>query len=171
MTTAIYAGSFDPFTKGHEYILKKALCIFDKIIIAVGDNPNKKCLFSVDERVDIIRKSLPLKYSAFSLDGVEITSFNGLLVIFMAVENIFFSVRGIRNIKDFEYEFEMSKINHKLDNNITTIFLPTSDEYSLISSSSVKKKYASGNFTKNDVSDYTHEMLIQKLKKKEKLSK
>ena len=133
MKTGIYAGSFDPITLGHLDIIKRAARITKKLIIAVLNNNAKKPAFSVEERVQLIRKVTK------DIPGVEVMSFSGLTVDFAKEQNANVLVRGLRAVTDFEYELQIAQLNHKLNPDIDTIFLTTSVEYSYLSSSIVKE--------------------------------
>lgn len=134
MTTAVYPGSFDPCTNGHLDIIKRASKMFDKLIVAVLDNPEKKTpLFSVEERVEI------LKNITKDMNNIEVMSFSGLLVDFMKKQNSKVVVRGLRAVTDFEYEFQMALTNQKIGAGIETIFLATTAEFMFLSSSTVKE--------------------------------
>ena len=134
MKTAIYPGSFDPMTYGHLDIIKRAADIFDHLTVAVLNNNVKTPLFSVEERVNI------LKEATKDLPNVSVESFQGLLIDYAKEKDIHVSVRGLRAITDFEYELQIAQTNRKLSNGqLDTIFLTTSLEYSYLSSSSVKE--------------------------------
>ena len=133
MKVGIYAGSFDPITLGHLDIIKRAARITKKLIIAVLNNNAKKPAFSVEERVELIRKVTK------EIPGVEVMSFSGLTVDFAKEQNANVLVRGLRAVTDFEYELQIAQLNHKLNPDIDTIFLTTSVEYSYLSSSIVKE--------------------------------
>lgn len=133
MNVAVYPGSFDPFTNGHSDILERALSVFDRVIIAVARNPSKKPLFTFEERVEIIKKSIP------DMDRVDVRSFTGLLVSFMHDVNSRIIVKGLRALSDFEFEFQMALMNRKIDPEVETVFLMTSSEYAFLSSSKVKE--------------------------------
>ncbi len=134
MTTAVYPGSFDPCTNGHLDIIKRASKMFDKLIVAVLDNPEKRTpLFTVEERVEI------LKNITKDMNNIEVMSFSGLLVDFMKKQNSKVVVRGLRAVTDFEYEFQMALTNQKIGAGIETIFLATTAEFMFLSSSTVKE--------------------------------
>lgn len=128
---AIYAGSFDPITNGHIGIIKRALKVVDKLVIAVGVNADKKPLFSVSDRVDMVKK-------ATTKFNVEVESFNGLIVDYAKRKGCHTLIRSLRAVSDFDYEFQMALINRKLDHKIETIFLMTDEKYLYLSSSLVK---------------------------------
>jgi pantetheine-phosphate adenylyltransferase len=130
---AIYPGSFDPFTLGHLDIVKRALKIFDRIYIAVGENKNKTTLFSVDERKEQISE-------IFKNDQrITVTAFDELLVNFAREMNIFTVIRGLRAVSDFEFEFQMAITNRVMEPEFESIFFMTSEKYSFLSSSIVKE--------------------------------
>ena len=134
MKKAVYPGSFDPMTYGHLDIIKRAADIFDHLTVAVLNNNVKTPLFSVEERVNI------LKEATKDLPNVSVESFQGLLIDYAKEKDIHVSVRGLRAITDFEYELQIAQTNRKLSNGqLDTIFLTTSLEYSYLSSSSVKE--------------------------------
>ena len=130
---AIYPGSFDPATNGHLDIITRAEKFCEKLVVAVLDNSSKKCLFSVEERVD------HLKMLTMNNPKITVKSFKGLLVDFAEKENANLIIRGLRALTDFEYEFQMALTNRKLDERIETIFIPTSLEMLYVSSSVVKE--------------------------------
>ena len=141
MTTthvAVYPGSFDPVTLGHLDILERATLIFDKLIIAVLENPGKTPLFSVEERVDLIRQSAALD------GGIEIGTFNGLTVDYARTCGATAIVRGLRAVSDFENEFQMALMNRRLAPDIHTVFLMTSFSNVFVSSSLIKEVFHYG---------------------------
>ena len=133
MRVAIYPGSFDPITNGHLDIIQRGCNIFDKVIVAVLINIDKKGLFTIGERVELIKKATA------HLENVEVVSFNGLLVDLAKEYNARVILKGLRAVSDFEYELQMALMNSKLDPDIETLFMMTSIEYSYLSSSSVKQ--------------------------------
>jgi len=133
MSLAIYPGSFDPITKGHIDVLKKAIKIFDKVIIAVSINPNKKSLFSVEKRINLIKDSIQ------DLNNVEVDSFQGLTAKYAKEKNANAIIRGLRAVSDFEYEMQMAQMNNSLYDDIETVFLVPKSKYNFISSSIVKE--------------------------------
>ena len=154
MKSAIYPGTFDPMTYGHLDILKRAANIFDEVVVSVLDNKEKTPLFSVDERVNI------LKEATKELPNVKIESFGGLLSDYCKEKNIYVVVRGLRAVTDFEYELQMSQMNRKLsDNKLDTVYFNTSLKYSYLSSSSVKQIAQFG----GDLTDFVPEFVALKL--------
>lgn len=133
MKTGIYAGSFDPITLGHLDIIKRASRITNRLIIAVLNNNAKKPAFSVEERLELIRKVTK------DIPNVEVMSFSGLTVNFAKQQKANVLIRGLRAVTDFEYELQIAQGNHKLNPDLDTVFLTTSVEYSYLSSSIVKE--------------------------------
>ena len=144
MTIAIYPGSFDPFTNGHLDILKSGSEIFDKVIIAVSYNINKKEFLTVKERVDLIKNSVS------HLPNVEVDSFQGLTVEYAKQKGANVLLRGLRTSFDFEYELQLSQTNNALYGDLKTVFLITKPEYNFISSSMVREILAN----KGDISKF-----------------
>ena len=138
MKKAIYPGSFDPLTLGHLDIIERSARIVDELVVGVLNNSAKNSLFSLDERVSMIKEMTD------SMPNVTVTSFNGLLVDYMREIDATIIVRGLRAVTDFEYELQMSQTNQKLDPNIETMFLTTSIEYSYLSSTTVREIAAFG---------------------------
>ncbi|MFC2169173.1 pantetheine-phosphate adenylyltransferase [Acidobacteriota bacterium] len=130
---AVYPGSFDPITNGHVDIIRRGLKIFNHILIAVLENPEKKPLFSTNERVTMIQEIFP------NQDKVEVKAFRGLLVDFARENDAKILIRGLRAISDFEYEFQMTLMNRRLDPEIETFFMMPNVHYSFISSKLVKE--------------------------------
>ena len=133
MKTAVYPGSFDPVTNGHIDVIERALKIFDKVTVAVGDNPEKKPLFSTKERLEM------LKESTKHLKNIEIDSFSGLLLNYVKKKNSKIIIRGLRAVSDFEFEFQRALLNRVADNNIETVFIMTKEHYVFLNSSIVKE--------------------------------
>ena len=133
MKRAVYPGSFDPMTFGHLDIIRRASEIFDVLIVAVLNNKEKTPLFSVEERVNI------LKEATKDLPNVYVDSFSGLLINYAAENNLHVAVRGLRAISDFEYELQMSQTNKVIADDLETVFLTTNLRYSYLSSSIVKE--------------------------------
>lgn len=133
MKVGIYPGSFDPVTYGHIDIIKRSSTLFEKLIVAVLSNPQKQPLFSIEERVKLIKDSVG------QVPNLEVDSFNGLLVDFAHMKNAKVIVKGLRVVSDFEFELQMALMNKKLSPDIETIFIMTSAKYSFLSSSIVKE--------------------------------
>ena len=156
MLKAIYPGSFDPVTFGHLDIIRRSCNIVDKLIVGVLNNNAKMPLFSVEERVKM------LKEVTKDIDNVEIVPFNGLLIDFARQQDADVVIRGLRAITDFEYELQMSQTNHKLEPSVETMFLTTSIEYSYLSSTTVKEIAAFG----GDITQFVPEAVAVELQKK-----
>ncbi|MBQ5992706.1 MAG: pantetheine-phosphate adenylyltransferase [Bacteroidales bacterium] len=135
---AVFAGSFCPFTKGHEEIVSKALPLFDRIIIAIGHNYNKRDVFSIEERIGWIQSL----YSA--IPTVEVRSYTGLTVDFCRKIGARYLVRGLRNPLDFMQEQELAKVNRQLNADVETVFLLSSPEWEIVSSSLVRELWSHG---------------------------
>lgn len=133
MTIAVCSGSFDPVTYGHLDIISRGAKVFDKVIVAVLINSKKNSLFSVEERVELLRQATA------DMPNVEIDSFEGLLVTYMQQRGARVIIRGLRAVSDFEYEMQIASINKKLDEEIETFFMMTNNQYSYLSSSIVKE--------------------------------
>ena len=156
MTIAVYAGSFDPITYGHIDIIKRSSSIFDKVLIGVAHNPEKKCLFSPEERVELIKQCTK------DIKGIEVYFFEGLTVDFAKKHNAAVLIRGVRNSADFEYENKLAQINSTLNKEIQTVFLYSKPEYSFISSSAVRELISH----KCDLTDFIPQCIAEHLYKK-----
>jgi pantetheine-phosphate adenylyltransferase len=133
MHLAVCPGSFDPVTYGHLDIITRGSKIFDKVIVAVLINAKKNSLFSVEERVELLREVTA------DLPNVEVDSFNGLLIEYMRKRQAKVVIRGLRAVSDFEYEMQVASINKKLEDDVETFFMMTNNQYSFLSSSIVKE--------------------------------
>jgi pantetheine-phosphate adenylyltransferase len=154
--TAIYPGSFDPLTNGHIDIIERALDIFDEVVIAVLHNPSKKALFTMEERVAMIRESFNGERA------VIVDSFGGLLVDYAKMKNAVAIIRGMRAISDFENEFQMALMNRKLNKEVQSVFLMTGFRWIFTSSSIIKEAAQFG----GDISDMVPEAVKLKLMEK-----
>lgn len=154
MRIAIYPGSFDPITKGHLDILKTGAEIFDKVIIAVARNSEKKGFLSIDDRVKLIRESIK------DLENVEADSFEGLTIEYAKEKGAKVLIRGLRAVSDFEYELQLSQANSALCSDIKTVFLTTKPKYNFISSSTIKEIYLNN----GDISKFVPEPVYEFLK-------
>ena len=153
---SIYPGTFDPITNGHLDIIERASELFDQVIITIAVNPDKKPLFTLEEREDMIRKVTS------HLKNIQVDSFKGLLISFAGKKNAKVIIRGLRAISDFEYEFQMSLTNRKLDPTINTIFLMPNEKYSYLNSSLVREL---ASYDAN-VKEFIPEYVLEKLKLK-----
>jgi pantetheine-phosphate adenylyltransferase len=133
MRCAIYPGSFDPVTNGHLDVVERARKLFDEVIVAVAHNDEKQPLFSLEERLDLLGKTVG------KIDNVRIAQFKGLLVEFARAEKAGAVIRGLRAVSDFEFEFQMALMNRKLDTSVETIFLMPKEDYTYLSSRIVKE--------------------------------
>ena len=133
MRAAVYPGSFDPVTKGHLDIIRRASKTFDKVYVAILTNSSKTPMFSLEQRLDW------LKRSTAEIENVEIDSFSGLLVNYMKEKEANIIIKGLRAVSDFEYEFQMALMNRNLNPDVETLFMMTSGKYSYLSSSIVKE--------------------------------
>lgn len=133
MKRAIYPGSFDPVTNGHFDVVDRARKLFDEVIVAVAQNDEKQPLFSLEERLDMLRQTVG------KIDKVRIAQFDGLLVEFARIEKAAAVIRGLRAVSDFEFEFQMALMNRKLEGSVETIFLMPKEEYTYLSSRLVKE--------------------------------
>lgn len=152
----IYPGSFDPVTYGHLDIIDRCAKKFDKVIVAILNNSSKKYTFSVEERMELLKKTLE-KY-----DNVEVDCFSGLLIEYVRKKNCSLIVRGLRAVSDYEYELQMAHVNNKLAENIETIFMVSRQEYSFLSSSIVKEVAMFG----GDISCFVPKVVEKALKEK-----
>lgn len=156
---AVYPGSFDPITNGHVDIINRGLKIFDKILVAVLENPKKTPLFTTKERISMIRK-------VFSdQKNIEVKAFKGLLVEFVKKNEAKIVIRGLRAISDFEYEFQMALMNRKLNPEIETFFMMPNVSYTFLSSKLVKEIFMLGGCLKDLVPVHVEKELREKFKK------
>ena len=156
MATAVCPGSFDPVTLGHVDIIQRAAKMFDHVVVAVMTNPGKRPSFTVEERVQLLEAALR------ETPNVEIDCFDGLLANYAKVKGAQAIVKGLRAVSDFEYEFQMSLTNKKLNPDVETVFLTTSAEYMYLSSSIVKQVASFG----GDISGFVSGVTLQKIKER-----
>jgi len=160
MKTAVYPGSFDPVTKGHIDVIERSLKLFDRIVVAVGDNPGKKPLFSTKERLEM------LKESTKHLKSLEIDSFSGLLLDYVKSKKANVIVRGLRAVSDFEFEFQRALMNRVVNEDIETVFIMTKEHYVYLNSSIVKEIAMFGGNLDDFVPKFVEEKLREKFSKK-----
>ncbi len=155
---AIYPGSFDPITLGHEDVVHRTLRVADRIVVAVAQTATqpKELLFTVDERLEMIREVFEDE------DSIEVTSFSGLLVDFAREMRAHFIVRGLRAVSDFEYEFQMAQMNRELWHEVETVFLTPDTKYAFLSASLVREVSRLG----GDVSRFVSPSVLRRLEKK-----
>ena len=156
---AVYPGSFDPITNGHVNLIERALEVFDKLIVAVAHNPNKSSLFSVEERLEMIQAALK------NDPRVTVGSFEGLLVEFAEKQGARVIIRGLRALSDFEYEFQMTLMNRKLNRKVDTMFLMTGFKWFYTSSRIIKEAASLGGSVRGLVPEIVHQKLQEKFPK------
>ncbi len=142
--SAMYPGTFDPITLGHEDLVRRACRLFDKVVVAIAANPGKEPMFSLEERVDLARSALS------EIGNVEVGGYEGLTVDFARDNNLQVIVRGLRAISDFEYEFQLANMNRHLNADVETAFLTPTETYTYISASLVREICAMG----GDISEF-----------------
>lgn len=157
MKVAVYPGSFDPVTLGHLDIIERSLELFDEVIVAVMYNRNKRPMFEVEERVELLRKSTA------HLKNVTIDSHEGLLIDYLKRKDLNIVVKGLRAISDFEAEFQMASVNQKLSPGVETVFIMTRTEYMYLSSSIVKEVASFNGDISNFVNTVVSEAIEEKL--------
>ncbi len=157
---AIYPGTFDPITNGHMSIIRRGLEIFDKLIVAILINPQKKPLFSVEERIFMIKEATK------GMGNIEVDTFEGLLVDYAVKKGANVIIRGLRATSDFEFEFQMALMNRKLNRSVQSIFLMTDYKWLYVSSSIIKEVASFGGDVKGLVPDIVNEKLKQKFREK-----
>ena len=160
--TAIYPGSFDPVTNGHIDIIKRGLILFDKIIVTILENPAKKSLFTINERIELLKASL----KDIENGNIEIASYGGLLVDYAVKRDAHAILRGMRAVSDFDYEFQMALMNRKLNREVQTVFLMTGLRWIFTSSSIIKEAAQFG----GDIQSMVPPVVYTELKKKYPLS-
>lgn len=156
MKVAIYPGSFDPITNGHIDMIQRAKKIFDKVIVVIAINPNKATTFSVEQRLDMIKKSVG------DIPGIEVDATEGLTLAYAKKHHACAIVRGLRAVTDYEFEFQINAANEFIDPSIDTIFLFSRREYNFISSSAIKELFDQG----IDISPLVPQAVLQYMQKK-----
>jgi pantetheine-phosphate adenylyltransferase len=153
---AMYPGTFDPITRGHEDLIRRCVRLFDQVVVAIASNPKKAPLFTLDERVALAKEVLR------DLPEVSVTGYTGLTVEFARANGFKAIIRGLRAISDFEYEFQLATMNRHLIDGVETIFLTPSEHHTFISSSLVREIAEFG----GDVSAFVHPVVAERLKQK-----
>jgi pantetheine-phosphate adenylyltransferase len=156
---AIYPGTFDPITNGHQDLVRRAAGIFDRVIVAIAANPNKTPMFALDKRVELARKVLA------DLPNVEVTGYSGLTVEFARKHNVAVVVRGLRAVSDFEFEFQLANMSRHLAREIETVFLTPQEQFTFISSSLIREIAVLGGETR----EFVHPIVEAELKKQRRV--
>ncbi len=154
--SAMYPGTFDPITLGHEDLVRRACRLFDKVVIAIAANPGKEPLFTLDERVALAEGALG------NFDNVEVTGYEGLTVDFARKHDLQVILRGLRAISDFEYEFQLANMNRHLTDEVETAFLTPTEKYTYISSSLVREIASMGGDISEFVSPQVNKALMER---------
>jgi pantetheine-phosphate adenylyltransferase len=155
---AMYPGTFDPITLGHEDIIKRAVKVFDRVVVAIAaDTGSKAPMFDLEERVELARSALA------SINGVEVASYKGLTVDFARDNGLSVIIRGLRAVSDFEYEFQLATMNRHLTEDVETVFLTPPETYTFISSSLVREIARLGGDVSEFVSPKVKEALLERL--------
>jgi pantetheine-phosphate adenylyltransferase len=152
---AIYPGTFDPITRGHEDLVLRAASLFDHVVLAIADSPSKRPFFSLEERVQMAKDALA------GHPNIEIMGFSGLLMDFLRSQGARIILRGLRAVSDFEYEFQMAGMNRKLYPDVETIFLTPGEQYMFISATMVREIAALG----GDVSHFVNPLILSRLRR------
>ena len=152
---AMYPGTFDPITNGHQDLVRRAAGMFDRVVVAIAANPNKAPLFSLEQRVDLARKVLA------DLPNVEVMGYSGLTVEFARKHDLSVVVRGLRAVSDFEFEFQLANMSRHLAREIETVFLTPQEQFTFISSSLIREIAVLGGETK----EFVHPIVDAELKK------
>jgi pantetheine-phosphate adenylyltransferase len=152
---AMYPGTFDPITNGHQDLVRRAAGIFDRVVVAIAENPNKTPLFPLDQRVDLARRVLA------DLPNVEVMGYSGLTVEFARKHDLSVVVRGLRAVSDFEFEFQLANMSRHLAREIETVFLTPQEQFTFISSSLIREIAVLGGETK----EFVHPIVDAELKK------
>ena len=153
---AVYPGTFDPITRGHEDLVRRASTLFDEMIVAVADSRGKSPFFTVEERVEMAKQTLA------PFDNVRVEGFSGLLMDYLHKHDAKIILRGLRAVSDFEYEFQMAGMNRKLFPDVETLFLTPAEQYMFISATMVREIASLG----GDVSPFVNPIVIPRLKAK-----
>jgi pantetheine-phosphate adenylyltransferase len=157
--TAVYPGTFDPITNGHQDLVRRAATIFDRLVVAIAANPNKAPMFTVDERVDMARRVLA------DVPNVEVMGYAGLTVDFAKQHGLAVIVRGLRAISDFEFEFQLANMTRHLSPEMESVFMTPQEQYTFISSTLVREIAVLG----GNVSEFVHPLVEIELKRHRKL--
>jgi pantetheine-phosphate adenylyltransferase len=156
MLTVVYPGTFDPFTRGHEDLVRRAARLFDRVVVGIAASDAKSPMFSLDERIAMAREVLA------DLPNASVTGFSGLLMAFVGEQGARAVLRGLRAVSDFEYEFQMAGMNRRLWPEVETLFLTPSEQYMFVSASIVREVARFG----GDIRDFVHPAVAARLKAK-----
>jgi pantetheine-phosphate adenylyltransferase len=154
--SALYPGTFDPITNGHQDLIRRAASIFQRVVVAIAANPSKTPLFSLDERVDLARRVLA------DIPNVEVLGYSGLTVKFAQEHGLAVMVRGLRAVSDFEFEFQLATMSRQIAGQVETVFLTPTEQFSFISSSMVREIALLG----GEVSRFVHPVVEEALKQR-----
>jgi pantetheine-phosphate adenylyltransferase len=154
--SALYPGTFDPITNGHQDLIRRAASIFQRVVVAIAANPSKTPLFSLDERVDLARRVLA------DIPNVEVMGYSGLTVRFAEEHGLAVMVRGLRAVSDFEFEFQLATMSRQIAGQVETVFLTPTEQFSFISSSMVREIALLG----GEVSRFVHPVVEEALKQR-----
>lgn len=160
MSKAIYPGTFDPITNGHTDLIVRATRIFDRIVVAIAANPDKKPLFTVDERIAMVKQICE------GMNNVEVVGFDGLLINFVEEQKAHVVLRGLRAVSDFEFEFQLASANRRLNAEIETVFLTPSENHTFTAASLVKEIAAFGGDVSSFLDPRINRILSDKLEQK-----
>ncbi len=155
---AVYPGTFDPITNGHQDLVRRAASIFDRVIVAIAANPNKAPMFTLETRVDLARRVLG------DLSNVDVVGYSGLTVEFAREQGASVVIRGLRAVSDFEFEFQLANMSRHLERDIETVFLTPQEQFTFISSTLVREIAMLG----GNVSEFVHPIVEAELKKRRK---
>jgi len=156
---AVYPGTFDPITNGHQDLVRRAATIFDRVVVAIAANPNKAPMFKLETRVDLARRVLS------DLPNVEVTGYTGLTVEFARQNQLNIIMRGLRAVSDFEFEFQLANMSRHLSREIETVFMTPQEQFTFISSTLVREIAVLG----GDVKEFVHPLVAEELKKHRKV--
>ena len=152
----VYPGSFDPITRGHEDLVRRAASLFDEVVVGIAASPNKKPFFSLDERIEMASQVLA------DIPGVSVVGFSGLLMTFLDQQGTTVVLRGLRAVSDFEYELQLAGMNRRLNPHVETLFLTPSEQHMFVSASLVREIARLG----GDVSEFVHPLINARLSAK-----
>jgi pantetheine-phosphate adenylyltransferase len=153
--SAVYPGTFDPITNGHQDLVRRAASVFDRVIVAIASNPNKAPMFPLEQRVSLAKQVLA------DIPGVEVMGYSGLTVDFARAQGVQVVVRGLRAMSDFEFEFQLANMSRHLSRDLETVFLTPQEQFTFISSTLVREIAILG----GDVKEFVHPLVAAELKK------